>query len=213
MTPKVKATATVADLAAEASGIDWSGLITDRFGAWAAGYFDEGQALWAAPHGRNAYLAWRAVATHDLTPEIAGLAGFATYVSEAPENARDTVARATHRLGLKPEALETYFHRLLMTLGGWAQYARYKLWQADLAGDSDHTLTDFLAIRLLWEEALFERYSDRIGRIPHPQYPNTRLCRVFRTCRFASSFCIRREGIAITGSAQSECHDLFRESG
>ena len=162
-TPKAKAMPTIADLAADASGIDWSGFIADRFGAWAAGYFDEGQALWAAPRGRGAYIAWRAVATHDLTPEIAGLLGFATFVSEAPETAPQALARATHRLGLKPEALETYFHQLLMTLGGWAQYARYKLWQAELAGESDETITDFLTIRLLWEEALLERYGDRIG--------------------------------------------------
>lgn len=161
--PMVKATPTIADLAADASGIDWSGFIADRFGAWAAGYFDEGQALWAAPRGRGAYIAWRAVATHDLTPEIAGLTGFATFVSEAPETARDALARATQRLGLPPEALETYFHQLLMTLGGWAQVARLKLWQAELAGGSDDTITDVLTIRLLWEEALFERYGARIG--------------------------------------------------
>ena len=161
--PKVKATPTIADLAADASGIDWPAFIEDRFGAWAAGYFDEGQALWAAPRGRGAYAAWRAVATHDLTPEIAGLSGFATYISEASENARDALARATQRLRLEPPALETYFHQLLMTLGGWAQYARCKLWQAELAGGSDETITDFLTIRLLWEEALFERYRDQIG--------------------------------------------------
>ena len=49
-----------------------------------------------------------------------------------------------------------------MTLGGWAQYARYLLWQAELAGRSDGTLADLLAIRLVWEEALFERYADRL---------------------------------------------------
>ena len=163
-TPKVQATPTVSDLAAAASGIDWSGFFAHRFGDWAAGYFDEGQALWAAPRGRGAYVAWRAVATHDLTPEIAGLSGFATFVSEAPETARDALARATRRLELKPEALESYFHRLLMTLGGWPHYARFKLWQAELAGRSDSTITDLLAIRLLWEQALFERYGDRIAR-------------------------------------------------
>ena len=60
---------TLADLAAETSGIDWPGLIAERFGAWSAGYLDEGQALWGcAPANRGAYAAWRAVATHDLTP-------------------------------------------------------------------------------------------------------------------------------------------------
>ena len=59
--------------------------------------------------------------------------------------------------------METYFHQMLMTLGGWAQYARYKLWQAELAGGSDDTITDLLTIRLLWEEALFERYGEQIS--------------------------------------------------
>jgi uncharacterized protein YbcC (UPF0753/DUF2309 family) len=154
---------TIANLAADASGIDWPGLIAERFGAWAAGYFDEGQALWAAPRGKGAYAAWRAVATHDLTPEIAGLSGFALHVSEAPESAGAAVTRVANRLGLCAGAMETYFHQMLMTQGGWAQYARYKLWQAELAGGSDETITDFLAIRLIWEEALFIRYGEKIA--------------------------------------------------
>ena len=161
--PEISAAPTIADLAAEVSGIDWPGLIAERFGAWAAGYFDEGQALWAAPRGRGAYAAWRAVATHDLTPEIVGLSGFATHVSQAPESAPDALAGVVQRIALPIEALETYFHQMLMTLGGWAQYARYQLWQAELGGGADATVTDFLAIRLIWEAALFERYEDRIG--------------------------------------------------
>jgi uncharacterized protein YbcC (UPF0753/DUF2309 family) len=161
--PKVSALPTIADLAADASGIDWPGLIAERFGAWAAGYFDEGQALWAAPRGRGAYAAWRAVATHDLTPEIAGLPGFALHVSEAPESAGAAVTRVANRLGLCAGAMETYFHQMLITQGGWSQYARYKLWQAELIGESDTTITDFLAIRLIWEEALFIRYGEQIA--------------------------------------------------
>ncbi len=161
--PTASALPTIADLAAEVSGIDWPGLIAERFGAWAAGYFDEGQALWAAPRGRGAYAAWRAVATHDLTPEIVGLAGFATQVSEAPETASGAVASVVQRIVIPAEALETYFHQMLMTLGGWAQFARYRLWQAELGGGADATITDFLAIRLIWEAALLERYEDRIA--------------------------------------------------
>ena len=161
--PEASALPTVANLAAEASGIDWPGLITERFGAWAAGYLDEGQALWAAPRGSGAYAAWRAVATHDLTPEIVGLSGFATHVSQAPEAAADALARVVQRLGIPAAAAQTYFHQLLMTLGGWAQYARYKLWQAELGGGTDATISDFLAIRLIWEAALFDRYQHQIG--------------------------------------------------
>jgi hypothetical protein len=161
--PTPAATPSIAELAAEVSGVDWPGLIAERVGAWAAGYFDEGQALWSAPRGKGAYAAWRAVATHDLTPEIAGLSGFALHVSEAPEDALALIARAVDRIALEPAALETCFHRMLMTLGGWAQYGRYKLWQAELAGGSDRTVIDLLAIRLIWEEALFLRYGAQIA--------------------------------------------------
>ena len=154
---------TIADLAAMVSGVDWPGLICERFGAWAAGYFDEGQALWRAPSGKSAYAAWRAVATHDLTPEIIGLSGFASHVSESPEAAPDALADMVARIGLPLEAMETYFHQMLMTLGGWAQYARYRLWQAERGGDADTSLTDFLAIRLVWEAALLARYRDQIA--------------------------------------------------
>jgi len=154
---------TVATLAARASGIDWPGFISERFGAWAAAFFDEGQALWAAPRAKSAFAAWRAFATQDLTPEIIGLKGFATYVADAPETAHLVLARAIVTLGLDPAALETYFHQLLMTLGGWSQVARHRLWQAELAGSTDATIIDVLAVRILWEEALFERYAAEIA--------------------------------------------------
>jgi len=153
---------TVAELAAEVSGIDWPAVIAERLGSWASGYFDLGQAIWAAPRGRSTYSAWRAVATHDLTPEIIGLAGFALHVARAPRMASDAISRAASVLGLKPPELTTYFHRLLMTLGGWAHYARYLLWQAELDNRSDSTLVELLAIRLVWEEALYERYAGQL---------------------------------------------------
>lgn len=158
-----RALPSVADLAAEVSGIDWPGLIAERFGAWAAGYLDEGQALWAAPRGRGAYAAWRAFATHDLTPEIVGLSGFAAHVLAAPETAFHSITSVVHHLGIPAAAAQTYFHLLLMTLGGWAQYARYMQWQAELGGSSDTTISDFLAVRLVWEAALFDRYEGQIS--------------------------------------------------
>lgn len=154
---------TVAQLAANASGIDWPGIIADRIGIWAAGFFDQGQALWAAPRRRGAYDAWRQNATHDLTPEIAGLKGFAQFVSETPDTAEEAKLAAIAALGLSSDALETYLHQLMFSLGGWAQVARYNLWQAELAGGDDQTITDLLAIRLLWEQALLDQYGDQIA--------------------------------------------------
>lgn len=151
---------TVAALAAEATGTDWPAIIARSFGLWAAGYFDRGQALWTPRAGSGAFAAWREWATHDLTPEIAGLAGFCAHVAEAPDSAERAVLRAADRLGLSVAAAETAFHRLLIDLGGWPQHARWILWQAELKGDSDTTLTDLLAIRLVWEEALLALCPD-----------------------------------------------------
>lgn len=145
---------TVAELAADATGIDWPAVITRSFGLWAGGFFDRGQALWTPRPGHGAFAAWREWATHDLTPEIAGLTGFSAHVAEAPDTSERALLRAAERLGLPPEAAETAFHRLLVDLGGWPMHARWLLWQAELKGETETTLTDLLAIRLIWEEAL-----------------------------------------------------------
>ncbi len=160
--PAPKALPTVADLATS-SGMDWPGFLADRFGVWAGSHFDQGQALWAAPGDTTAWTAYRNHAINDLSPEIIGLKNFALFVANTPENPLDAISRAVHRLGLSDAALNTYFHQLLQSLGGWSQYARYQLWRAELAEQSDEILTDFLAIRLLWEEALFDQYEAVIG--------------------------------------------------
>ncbi|SMY09120.1 YbcC family protein [Flavimaricola marinus] len=158
----VSALPTVADCAAEVSGTDWPRLIEDRIGAWAAGYFDTGQALWQVSPGSGAFECWQLFASRDLTPEIAGLTGFAATVSELPTRARTVLSLACDAVGLSHAAAPTYFHQLLLGLGGWAQLARQRLWEAELSGGSDPITGDMLAIRLVWEQALMERYGDQI---------------------------------------------------
>lgn len=161
--PQPKPLLTVTDLAGHATGTDWSGLVTDRMGAWAAAYFDDGQALWAAPRSAGCFAAWREWAVNDLTPEIHGLAGFARFVADAPACPKAAIARSAATLGLDAASAESYFHQLLLSLGGWAQYARYRLWQAELAGGDDQSLSGLLAARLLWEEALLRHHGEVIS--------------------------------------------------
>jgi uncharacterized protein YbcC (UPF0753/DUF2309 family) len=158
----ISAVPTVADLAAEVSGIDWPGIIAERFGAWAAGYFDAGQALWQHKPGRDAFGAWRDFASRDLSAEIAGLAGFGALVASTPAQSRGALVASAEMLGMNADASETYFHQLLLGLGGWSQVARYRLWQAELVDEKDGTTTDLLAIRLIWEQALYGKYKAQI---------------------------------------------------
>lgn len=158
--PAPEALSTVADIAANVTGIDWPAVISRSFGLWAAGHFDQGQAFWTPAPGLGAFAAWRAWATHDMTPEIAGLSGFCAHVAAGPDTSGRAILRAATALDLTEGAAETAFHRLLMDLGGWAQHARWMLWQAELYGGSDETLTDLLAVRLIWDDALLMQYPE-----------------------------------------------------
>lgn len=146
---------TLADLAGRDDGVDWVALVEERIGHWAAAHFDRGQAFWPAPEG-GAWQSWQAYASRDLTPGIAGLAGFAARVAAMPRDARAAFAEACDRLGLSSEAAPLYFHRLLVTLSGWGQYARHFGWLAERDGGRDDTLFELLTLRLAWEVALLE---------------------------------------------------------
>ncbi len=133
-TPAPRALPTVASLAAATTGLDLEGIVTDRISAWAAGYFDEGQAHWAAARGGEAeeagkaWMSWQSFATHDLTPEILGVAGFAAHAARAPQRADEAIILAAAGLRLEAEALPGYFHALLLTLGAG------RMWRAGGSG-------------------------------------------------------------------------------
>ena len=201
---------TIASLAAAATGIDWPSIIEKTFGLWAAGHFDRGQALWSPAPGLEAYAAWRAWATHDLTPEIAGLSGFCAHVSAAPDSAERAILRASDALGLDSVAAETVFHRLYMDLGGWAQHARWLLWQAELDGKGDSTLAGLLAIRLMWEEALLahvpavaEDWRKIVAAHAAPVAPDTQKVALAILQDAAERAYQRRLATALTGDAGS----------
>ncbi len=159
----VAALPTIAELAARASNKDWSALVSERIGTFAAGFFDEGQALWVASRRNGLYAAWRAFAMHDLTPEILGLKGFGLHVADTPETAQAAIERAAVSLGLGANP-GTYFHQLLLSLGGWAQFARHLQFEAEIEGRTDTTALELLTIRLIFEEALYSRHRTAIER-------------------------------------------------
>jgi hypothetical protein len=47
-------------------------------------------------------------------------------------------------------------HASLLSIGGWAAWARYLRWQAELAGERDDSIVDLLAIRVLWDVLLYQ---------------------------------------------------------
>ena len=158
-----KSLPTIADLAKDVSSIDWPSIVTDRIGTWASGYFDEGQALWQVTPRRNTFESWKLFASSDLTPEIAGLSSFTSNVAALPAHSRAAFSLANDTLYLTPDVAVTYYHQLLLGMGGWSQLARYRLWQAELKEETDPITTDMLTIRLIWEQALFLQYGPQIA--------------------------------------------------
>ncbi|MEM6972812.1 MAG: DUF2309 domain-containing protein [Pseudomonadota bacterium] len=156
---------TVAALAGAATGNNWEAFVEERFGQWAAAAFDEGQALWPAPKG-GLFSDWHAFAAHDLSSEIAGLRGFCAQVATLPDCPREAIGRAAAVLGLNEgdglAAAPIYFHRLLMTMGGWSQVARARGWLAERDGGREDSALALLAIALSWEAALYTLFADKI---------------------------------------------------
>ncbi|MFP4148022.1 MAG: YbcC family protein [Nitriliruptoraceae bacterium] len=146
---------TVADAARQVTGTDWPRLLTERVAAWAAAYFDEGQASWRASHHREApFAAWRREASIDRTADVLGLARFRAVVRGLPDDPAEASLWAVDRLGLHDEALELYAQRLLRRVGGWSAHTARLVWERELVGEDDATARGFLAVLLCWEAAL-----------------------------------------------------------
>ncbi|MEZ5143006.1 MAG: DUF2309 domain-containing protein [Acidimicrobiales bacterium] len=152
----------VAEVAAAVTGHDWVRLCVDRVSAWAAAYFDEGQAMWrSADRAASPYAAWRDEARIDRTPEVMGLPGFRATVRSLPADPIAAAEQVLHELGVPAEALELYLHALLLRVGGWAAYAARIAWDAGLAGDDDDSVVELAAILLAWELAVLRAEGDR----------------------------------------------------
>jgi uncharacterized protein YbcC (UPF0753/DUF2309 family) len=153
--------ATAADAASQATGYDWAALAAEQISLWAASHFDQGQALWLSPSRHlGPYAAWREHARIDRTPQIMGLTGFRKIVKALPDTAEAMIREGVARLQIPESGLADYLHRLLMSMDGWAGYARYRGWQSELHQRSDSTLMELLAVRLAWDVAILASFED-----------------------------------------------------
>lgn len=136
-------------------------FMIDEISKWCAAYFDEGQASWKLPtRALPPYAAWRAVMRFDRNPEIMGIKGFRKAVTAMPDDPRAAIVAVVGALGIPERAVEDYLHRALIDIGGWAAYARYRVWDNALYGREDSTLMQLLAIRVVWGYALFLERAD-----------------------------------------------------
>jgi len=150
--------AAVSEVLERVEGGLWSSFVTERISLHCAAYFDLGQAMISMPwRGVSLYDSWLEAAAIDHSPAMMGLSAFRSSIARLPAEPRSAIALAVERLGIPDTAVERYLHASLMSIGGWAAWARYLRWQAELAGERDDSIVDLLAIRLMWDMLLYEQ--------------------------------------------------------
>lgn len=149
--------ASVSEVLDRVEGGIWTSFVTERISLHCAAYFDLGQAMVGMPwRDLSLYAAWRKAASIDRSPAMMGLGVFRAAVARLPAEPRAAVAWAVAELGVPDAAVERYLHAALLSIGGWAAWARYLRWQAELAGQRDESIVDLLAIRLMWDVLLLK---------------------------------------------------------
>jgi uncharacterized protein YbcC (UPF0753/DUF2309 family) len=139
---------------------DWSSFVVERISHHCAAYFDMGQATWKRPwEGMSLYASWRRFAALDYSLTMMGQDAMRARVKALPESPRACIASALGRLGIPETAALDYMHAALLDIGGWAAWTRLLRWEQELAGDSDDTIVELLAIRLAWDVLLYEHKS------------------------------------------------------
>jgi uncharacterized protein YbcC (UPF0753/DUF2309 family) len=163
------AVATIAETLDRLAGgnrqVSRTAFMIDEISKWCAGYFDQGQALWPSPWRHlPLYQAWREASAFDRNPETMGIKGFRRAVAALPGEPLAAIREVLERLDIPPAAYEDYLHRALLDIGGWAAYARYRVWMSGLEGQRDDTLIELLAIRVVWGYALYLEHDDALFR-------------------------------------------------
>ncbi|MFW6348057.1 MAG: YbcC family protein, partial [Cyclonatronaceae bacterium] len=152
----------VCDAAAEISGADWQSFMTDRISAWAASYFDRGQASWRAADAQSGLFAsWKFEASVDRSTSVAGLKSFRKHIDDLPDAPAEAAGVALAALGIEEEYAEIYLHVLLLRLNGWASYVAYLDWEEGRRFSRESgELREFLCVLLCWEYGLLKSFTE-----------------------------------------------------
>jgi uncharacterized protein len=153
----LQAIASLSDIATEVTQKDWNRFMISRISAWAASYFDKGQAIWSVTNQEGSlFLSWKNEAEIDLTPQLSGLKDFRKKVSKLPDHPIEAIQYGIEILGVPEKGMSIYLHRLLVKVGGWSAYAGQLDWENNLYNGKDGKLIEFLAVLISWEACLFE---------------------------------------------------------
>lgn len=149
------------DVISDHGNRDWSKIVVERISRYCAAYFDEGQAIWTMPwRDDSLYQGWSKFMYFDRSLRMMGLRGIKKAVAALPTTAEGAITWALGELSIPQQMTDDYLLASLLSIGGWAGWARYLRWQAELRSETDQSLSDLLAIRVCWDAILYKIYSD-----------------------------------------------------
>lgn len=137
--------------------LSWRQAITHQVSQTCAAFFDRQQADWHPDRPHDLYTFWRDTLVHDHgIGVLMGLPDLGRRLDGLPATRADAERWVLQRLGLPTAVWADYLESVLLTVNGWASWCAYLGWEARLAGGSDGSLRDLLAIRLAWGAILID---------------------------------------------------------
>jgi len=139
-------------------------FVIDQISGYLAAHYDRGQALWHLPAEAHTSLfsSWRQYTLIDRSSSAAGLKGVRKNLLSVPNRSQDALSWALAKIDLPEAQWPDYLFATLKSIGGWASYCRYLLWQAELKGEEQHDLHDLMTIRLVWDALILMEMDEPV---------------------------------------------------
>ncbi|AEF98970.1 DUF2309 domain-containing protein [Methylomonas methanica] len=135
-----------------------------------ASVLDEGQAAWRLPQRQTLglYKAWRQTLPHDAEALFQDLTDWPQLVDALPEAAGDAIVQQLEMAGIPCERWAGYLERLALELPGWSGLLNWRQTHPDYSaeGQSQTLLADYLAIRLILDQACLQAFAKATWRCP-----------------------------------------------
>lgn len=140
--------------------VDWHIFIKEEVGKFAAGYFDESQAIAPFPwRSENFWSAWLHAVQFDRSMEIMGGLNFRENLADLEGcTSVEAIDHMCLRMGLISHSSQlVYMQRLVATVMGWMSRFKYSEWQNSLGYTKEIKTSgvDLLAVRMAYDYGIY----------------------------------------------------------
>lgn len=143
----------------------WAAFVVEEISKWCSAYFDQGQSSWRMPwRNLGLFAAWKQAAQLDANAEMMGLTNFRELVAALPDDHFEFIQSALEKLSVPGNSQADFLHRQMMSLPGWSSHVQFLGREKSMAGKTDDSLAQLLAIRLVYDLALLNQF---VGEANH----------------------------------------------